>query len=401
MITKDVISEAKIYTAYVNKNTKWIFLNLKLSSGIEGWGEATLNKSEKKIEELANKKLHNLIGSTPDQLDNEIQELFNFSDIPNAVLTSAINSALIDIIAQKKNISLANQLGGLNYSEVDVYANFNRRTKDRSLEGMKKSVKYVKRNGFTAFKIAPFDEVFPSNSKSEIYKSITNGVQRIEVIRNVIGKDARLMIDCHWRFKTSLIDILIQEILPFNIYWLECPILENIETIPMIKLIRNKVNKKGIRLAGLETCLTKSHFQPFLEKGCYDIVMPDVKYVGGPLKMIELANYIGEYDVQVSPHNPSGPICHAHSLQICGALKVPAILEHQFDETPLFNKLVFNKLPNIKNGKVKLSEDTGIGIKINKNLNIFKRLNKECMDGNKNVFDDIANLSRSVRQNQN
>lgn len=395
--TKDVVSEAKIYTAYVNKNTKWIFLNLKLSSGIEGWGEATLNKSEKKIEELANNKLHNLIGLPFSHLNNEIQELFNFSDTPNAVLTSAINSSLVDIISQKNNISLANQLGGLNYSEVEVYANFNRRTKDRSLEGIKKSVQFVKQNGFTAFKIAPFDEVFPSNSKSEIYNSITNGIQRIEVIRNVIGKDARLMIDCHWRFNTNSIDVLIEEILPFNIYWLECPIKENIEAIPMIKLIRNKVNKKGIRLAGLETCLTKTHFQPFLEKGCYDIVMPDVKYVGGPLKMMELASYIGKYDIQVSPHNPSGPICHAHSLQICGALKAPTILEHQFDESPLFNKLVFNKLPNIKNGKVKLSEDPGIGIKINKNLNLFKSTNKKSVDSNKTVFDDIANLSGSVR----
>ena len=136
MISKDVVSEAKIYTAYVNKNTKWIFLNLKLSSGIEGWGEATLNKSEKKIEELANNKLHNLIGLPISHLNNEIQELFNFSDTPNAVLTSAINSSLVDIISQKNNISLANQLGGLNYSEVEVYANFNRRTKDRSLEGI-------------------------------------------------------------------------------------------------------------------------------------------------------------------------------------------------------------------------------------------------------------------------
>ena len=48
--------------------------------------------------------------------------------------------------------------------------------------------------------------------------------------------------------------------------------------------------------------------------------MPDVKYVGGPIKMVELANYIKKYGSEFSPHNPSGPICHAHSLQICGVM---------------------------------------------------------------------------------
>ena len=36
----------------------------------------------------------------------------------------------------------------------------------------------------------------------------------------------------------------------------------------------------------------KTDFEPFLKDGCYDVVMPDVKYVGGPIKMVELANYI-------------------------------------------------------------------------------------------------------------
>ena len=112
MISKEIISEAKIYTAYVNQNTKWNFINLKLSNGIEGWGEATLNKSEKIIVKLANNKFRLLIGMSLNQLINEFDHIFSLNDTPNAVLTSAVNAALIDLIAQNKNISVANELGG-------------------------------------------------------------------------------------------------------------------------------------------------------------------------------------------------------------------------------------------------------------------------------------------------
>ena len=395
MISKEIISEAKIYTAYVNQNTKWNFINLKLSNGIEGWGEATLNKSEKIIVKLANNKFRLLIGMSLNQLINEFDHIFSLNDTPNAVLTSAVNAALIDLIAQNKNISVANELGGVINDEVEVYANFNRRTIDRSPDGMKKSAKFVKNHGFNSFKIAPFDEVFPSQSKLDFHKSISKGLERIDAIRDILGNNPKLMIDCHWRFQSEFIDVLIDEILPFNIYWVECPISENLEFTYEIKSIRNKLNDKGIKLAGLETCITKDHFKPFLDIGCYDVMMPDVKYVGGPLKMMELANLIQSFKVEFSPHNPSGPICHAHSLQVCGAVKSSKILEHQFDESPLFNELVNNQLPEIRNGKIKLSNSSGIGVKINKSLE-FCFINKNLnLDTNRNnVFDNIVDLSK-------
>ena len=110
--------------------------------------------------------------------------------------------------------------------------------------------------------------------------------------------------------------------------------------------------------------------------------------------MLEIANYAKKYGSEFSPHNPSGPICHAHSLQICGVTALPVILEHQFDESPYFNELVSNDLPLIKNSKIKLSNDPGIGVKINKNLNILKLENNfKTKSKTKNVFANIADLS--------
>ena len=392
MDSNEIISAADIFSARINENTIWIFINLKLTNGTEGWGEATLNKKEKIIYELAKIKLPKLVGLSLNELSLKLKAESISDNLPNAAFYSAINAAFIDLIAKNQKISLANHIGVLKNSEIDLYANFNRRTRDRSLKGIKKSVEFVRDHGFNAYKFAPFDEIFPSQSKLDFHKSLTAGLERIDVIKNEIGKEAKLMIDCHWRFQEHLIDILIQELIHFDIYWLECPILENVNLTKNIKIIRNKVNKKGIKLAGLETCIKKTDFEPFLKDGCYDVVMPDVKYVGGPIKMVELANYIKKYGSDFSPHNPSGPICHAHSLQICGVIDSPVILEHQFDESPYFDELVSNDLPLIKNGKIKLSNDPGIGVKINKNLNIFKMENN-FKTQTKNVFANIADLS--------
>ncbi len=400
MNTKEIISEADIYSAKINKNTTWIFINLRLANGNNGWGEATLNKKEKLIYELAKNKLPQLVGLSLDELSLKLKVEYTIENIPNAVLYSAINSAFVDLVAKNKKISLANEIGIPRNSEVELYANFNRRTLDRSLKGVKKSIQFVKDNGFNAYKFAPFDEVFPSQSKSDFYRSLTIGLERIEVIKNIIEKGAKLMIDCHWRFQEQFIDILINELLQFDIYWLECPILENVKSIKDIKNIRNKINKYGIKLAGLETCISKNHFEPFLKEGCYDIVMPDVKYVGGPIKMLEIANFINMYGAEFSPHNPSGPICHAHSIQVCSVIDTPVILEHQFDETPFFNILVSNNLPQIKNGKISLRDKPGIGVQIDKNLDIFKHKNI-FEKKNKNVFDKIAELSLSEYTNKN
>lgn len=38
------------------------------------------------------------------------------------------------------------------------------------------------------------------------------------------------------------------------------------------------------------------------------------------------------------------------------------MLEYQFDVSPLFNTLIFNQLPLIVNGKVNLTNKSGIGV---------------------------------------
>jgi galactonate dehydratase len=44
--------------------------------------------------------------------------------------------------------------------------------------------------------------------------------------------------------------------------------------------------------------------------------------------------------VQFSPHNPSGPVCTWHSLQIAALAPECAMLELQFDESDLYDAVL-------------------------------------------------------------
>ena len=126
-----------------------------------------------------------------------------------------------------------------------------------------------------------------------------------------------------------------------------CPIIEHSENINSIKKIRDKANNQGIRLAGLEKKILKEGYIEFLKAGTYDVMMPDIKYAGGPDELINIEKLFNLYEVEFSPHNPSGPIAHGHTLQICSSIKNNTLMETQYKETPLFDLLLNEPNPKI------------------------------------------------------
>ena len=105
-------------------------------------------------------------------------------------------------------------------------------------------------------------------------------------------------------------------------------------------------------------------------------MMPDIKYAGGPDEMLEIEKLFKKNEVEFSPHNPSGPISHAHTLQICSSTLNPALMEYQFKETDYFNNLLEKPNPEIVDGKSKIPDHIkGLGVCIDE-LNLLKLNNK-------------------------
>jgi galactonate dehydratase len=190
------------------------------------------------------------------------------------------------------------------------------------------------------------------------------GLARIAAVRSQIGADRRLMVDCHWRFDAATASRLITAAAEFGLYWIECPILEIDANIPALVRLRNSANDRGIRLAGLELGIGYEAFRPYCEAGAYDVMMPDVKYMGGLREMLRAAEAFARFGVAMSPHNPTGPIAHAASLHVSAAMAAFDMLELQYDESPLFDSLVGDDLPPRIDGHSVLPSGPGLGVRL-------------------------------------
>ncbi len=362
---KKKIIDAQIFRTKISNKTIWLFVLLKESNNIEGWGEATLSGKDDEIFKIKDKTFEiilNKIYISP----LEFKDILPFKNIVQASISSAIMQCLWDIQGQVEKKAI-NEIFHQKRKQIEVYANFNRSTIDRTLEGVKLNSKIVRDHGYKFVKFAPFDEVIPNIETNTILKSMRKGLDRIEVIRDVFGPKVNIMIDCHWRFNYDAAVQLLKECKKYNLYWLECPIEENIKNLSLIRKLRLKANSFGIKLAGLETKILKKGFHEYVKAETYDVMMPDIKYAGGPDEMLDIEKVLIKNNISFSPHNPSGPISHAHTLQICGATHEDSLMEHQFKESIYFDKLLNTPNPEIKQGKSLIPKNNyGLGVDINK-----------------------------------
>ncbi|MGY9054096.1 MAG: mandelate racemase/muconate lactonizing enzyme family protein [Alphaproteobacteria bacterium] len=342
----DTIQHLDLVAVSVTPKTVWTFLRLTSTSGITGYGEATLTGQEKAVAAVAARFSGAVVGASVSAGDVVFASL-PFGTIAEAAFSSAVMQAMLDVQARTEGVPVASLLGGTRRSAIPTYANINRRTLDRSPAGFAASVAAAVTAGYDAFKIAPFDDLTPAMDAAEARPLIAAGITRIEAVRQEIGPDRRMMVDCHWRFRTDWALSALDALKSVGLYWFECPIPETNETLADLAKLRAHANKQDCLLAGLEMAVLRQGFRPFLEAGAYDVMMPDVKYVGGPDEMMRVAEEFARYGATFSPHNPSGPICHAHSLQICAAVPDLAVLGLQYDETARFDELVAHGLPLI------------------------------------------------------
>ena len=364
----DGLESATLHVARITHKTCWSFVRLTTGDGRTGDGEASLQGREDGLLAAAER----LVPAALEQAALDDPSAFARQHAPEGIeeagIVSALDQALWSLHAQARGQSLAEVLGS-GQSRVPVYANINRRTERRTPEGFAASAEAAMAAGHVAFKVAPFDEVNPTLcSQGDGVRAMQAGLARVAAVREAIGGDARLMVDCHWRFDEATARELNDAAARLGVHWIETPIAETAENIPGLVRLRHQCNALGVRQAGLETGIGWDAFRPYCEAGAYDVVMPDVKYMGGLHEIVRAAERCAALGVQISPHNPSGPVCHAASLQVSTALEAFDMLEMQFDESPLFDALAGAPFGEVREGYLEPPSGTGLGITLSEEV---------------------------------
>jgi galactonate dehydratase len=95
-----------------------------------------------------------------------------------------------------------------------------------------------------------------------------------------------------------------------------------------------------------------------------DIIMPDVKHVGGILELRKVAALAEAGRVSVSPHNPSGPVSTLASVHAAATIPNFLALEYPWGET-LWRGELLTPPEVIADGAIAVPERPGLGYTLN------------------------------------
>ena len=355
------VRRIELRVARISPKTRWVFVRIERDDGAIGNGEASLNGKESALGEAAEALAVHLLAA-PAAPPQDFAAAMAPADLVQAAVVSALDQALWDAHARSQGIRLIDALGGARREAVRLYANINRRTEPRTPAGFAQSAAIALAAGYTALKLAPFEAVDTACcAAGQGVAAMQAGLACVAAVRSIAGPACLVMIDCHWRFDEATARELIDAAAGHGVAWFECPLPETEANIEALVRLRGLANRLGMRQAGLEHGIGWEAFRPFCEAGAYDVVMPDVKYMGGLTGMLRCAEECARLGIESSPHNPTGPISHAASLAVAAAQAKFDMLEIQFDETPLFDALCPG-LPPREGGQSLLPRGAGLGV---------------------------------------
>ncbi len=287
----------------------WLFVKIETDAGIHGWGEASLQyKDDALTGEFAAFKRF-LLGKDPFEIERIWTSLYRrVTWSGGAVTTSAISAidlALWDIKGKVLGVPVYELLGGKSHDKIRMYANGWPR-KNNTPEGIAEGVKRVVDQGYEALKFYPF-----RGAQVATIERIQHGVALVEAAREAAGSQIEIGIDIRARLNIWSARRVAQELEPYNIAWMEEPILwDNPEALAQF------AREVNVPIATGEQLYTRWDFRTLLELNAVGIIQPDICHAGGITELKKIAAMAETYYVTVAPHNSNGPISTIASLHL-------------------------------------------------------------------------------------
>ncbi len=345
---------------HVNHRGNWLFVKLHAEDGTTGIGESSHGRDDERVKHLIDTLKSDIIGVNVFELEAFRRRFFRENEGHAYHTTiSGIEQAMWDLAGKALEVPSYQLLGGKYRNRIRLYANINRATLDRSPNGFARNAEQAVAEGFTAIKCAPFDGVSVSDvSKGTLTSSIRLGIDRIRAIRTAIGSEIDLMVDCHSRFNPGLIIQTAKPLDDLNLFWIEDPVpLGDLDAVAHVSQSTSMPIATGERLR------TLTDFDQLLKQGRVDYILPDVKHVGGLLGLKKIATLAETTNVKITPHNPSGPVATAASVQCTASVPNFGILEYAWGEVDWRSTLV-DPPEQIIDGFIELSTRSGLGISL-------------------------------------
>ena len=307
--------------AHAEASNNWLFVRVHTDEGITGIGEGSLQYKDVALAaEIENFGIY-LRGKDPFQIEHIWTSLHRRVTWTGGAVTisaiSAIDLALWDIKGKALGVPVYELIGGKVRDRVPLYANgwfAGNRPSAHGPQGGDAGERdwYVERakaaveQGYRCIKFYPFSGeqvITPARMK--------RGVGLVAAVREAVGPEIEIAIDIRARLNIGSARRVAQQLEPYNIAWLEEPILfDNADA--MAEFARSV----RVPVSTGEQLYTRWEFRALLEQNVVALIQPDICHAGGFSELRKIAAQAETYYVSVAPHNSNGPISTIASLHL-------------------------------------------------------------------------------------
>lgn len=340
-----------------------VLVRIDTDEGISGWGECCTGgeygEAAEAVKVLIEKGFaKRLKGENPLEFrkiwERLYQETVWFGRRGLTIFAlSGLDTAMVDVAAKTKGISVCELLGGRSKESIPLYASLLFDMEDPEATA-KKGLEHVRR-GYSAVKygwgMLPHKAFGMNPDKDE---------QMLQTIRETLGKDVKLMVDVgrYVKWDASYAISMANRLRKYNLFWLEEPLPQ--DDIEGYAKLAKEVDTP---IAAGECLYTAFDFFDIIRRRAVDLVQPDVSKVGGISEAKRIVDFADENKTPWVPHNWSTAINSAASLHLCASSPQGFLMEFKEEPNPLLSEIIKQPL-KINKGTMEVPLGSGLGIEM-------------------------------------
>ncbi len=346
-----------------------LLVEVETDTGLIGLGEAGSAggplASTQVVVELELKPL--LLGEDPLLIEYLWQKMFQRTRqhgrrgiVMHAI--SGIDIALWDLAGKVAHLPLYRLLGAYR-DQVEAYASGGFYQEGKDIAALAEEAGSYVSQGYRAMKMkigrnpstqTNLREMLAMHDKCVV--SLEEDLARVEAVRRVLGREAKLMVDINCAWSPALAIQMGRAMEPQNLYWIEEPVATD-----DIKGSAEVARALGTAIAGYETEIGAYGFRELITQRAVDIIQPDIAWAGGFTECRRIAAFAHVYNMMVAPHAFSSAITLVASMHLLASIPNGLLLE--FDQNPNALRAELLQEPiSPEGGFVKLPERPGLGV---------------------------------------